>query len=350
MTIRTTDISKRPHNTPEEATYAAFCEAVKEHSGIGTQDAMRKNLFLDLHRMGLIDRYNARGKKIMPYERAQIKYVGISTTGLKLIQTKNLLNKYFLYSKAINVLLGGLVETLINMVLELGNLTVYEYIFFASAINAHKDFSITQEEAVSYVRKYRSLSRQQRIGVVDTIKAEANPNNFQGDKTHKRDFHNWKNMGDQLFWLISQTVYFENMDGMLKFRLGKDSAYQDQRRLSRSINEKHAYFESHVVKRTPGFELHHIVPLAWSESLEHFKILDSWKNMIYLDAYKHALITQNNNRNTKLGFANNDVILSDISKHDVRLKFNLNVKYRPTLKDQMLAYNHQLNGAVAAVG
>jgi len=30
MTIRTTDISKRPINTPEEYLYASFCDKAKE--------------------------------------------------------------------------------------------------------------------------------------------------------------------------------------------------------------------------------------------------------------------------------------------------------------------------------
>ena len=51
MQIRTQDTSKRPHNIPEEYIYAQFCGEVKRKAKIGTQDAMRKNLFVDIHRM-----------------------------------------------------------------------------------------------------------------------------------------------------------------------------------------------------------------------------------------------------------------------------------------------------------
>ena len=57
MAIRTTDISKRSENNPDEFLYAQFCNEAKQKAGIGTQDAMRKNLFVDLHRAGLIKRY-----------------------------------------------------------------------------------------------------------------------------------------------------------------------------------------------------------------------------------------------------------------------------------------------------
>lgn len=55
-------VQARPHNTEEEGIYAEFCNEAKNLVEIGTQDAMRKNLFVDLHRMGLIERYDKNKK------------------------------------------------------------------------------------------------------------------------------------------------------------------------------------------------------------------------------------------------------------------------------------------------
>ena len=105
MKIRTTDLAKRPSNTQDEIVYAEFCNAAKEISEIGTQDAMRKTLFVDLHRMGLINRFN-NGKELLdPFARSNIKYVSISDQGLKLIKTTNILDQDFIFSKAIGILL-----------------------------------------------------------------------------------------------------------------------------------------------------------------------------------------------------------------------------------------------------
>ena len=89
MTIRTTDISKRPKNLQQEKIYAEFCDKVKEKIGIGTQDAMRKNLFVDLHRMELIDRYDKNKNKTLPFIKKKIKYVALNSEGKKTIRRKN---------------------------------------------------------------------------------------------------------------------------------------------------------------------------------------------------------------------------------------------------------------------
>ena len=108
--IRTTDLSKRSYDLPEEKEYAEFCHKVKQETGIGTQDAMRKNLFVDFHRMGLIKRYDKNKDPVEPYVRKAIKYVSLSSEGLKLIKENNFLKQYFLFSKAVDKLLGGYIN------------------------------------------------------------------------------------------------------------------------------------------------------------------------------------------------------------------------------------------------
>ncbi len=126
--------------------------------------------------------------------------------------------------------------------------------FFVSAIGTHTNFNIGLEKCVTLLKAYRSLSTIQARSVVEILSVELKPANFTGDKSAKRDFHNWQNKAQQIYDLLNQTVYFEVREDTLYLR--KDRV--------RSFSEKVKYFDRHGVSRTPGFELHHVVPLGWS--------------------------------------------------------------------------------------
>jgi len=350
MTIRTTDISKRPENTLDEFTYARFCNEAKQKAGIGTQDAMRKNLFVDLHRMGLIERYNKHKEPTDPFSRQNVKYVSLSNQGLKLIKAKNILDKYFIFSKGIDSLLGGYIDTILDILrdkeYEIDKISIYEYMFFVSAIGVEYEFNINTDKAVELIKEYRSLTPIQRKSVIETLKTELKPKKFHGAKPNKRDFHNWKNKAAQVYYLLNQTVYFEVRGEQLVLKEGKYSFTETATRLDRSLNEKYQYFVKHKVNKTPGFELHHVVPLAWSESIHHFKMLDKWENMVYIDAFSHAKITQNKNKNVILEIVENDITLSDYSDNEVYLKYQKNILYKPDNKGIMKKYNFELRNTL----
>lgn len=350
MIIRTADLSKRPENTPEESTYAKFCDTAKGLSGIGTQDAMRKNLFVDLHRMGLINRFDKEQKILDPFARSSVKYVSLSELGYKLITAKTILDQEFVFSKAIDTLLSGSIDMILDILRDtdygLDYISLYEYQFFVSAIGVvNSTFNITSDKAVELIKSYRSLANTQRQAVVETLKNDLEPEKFTGNKIKKRDFHNWRNEAQQVYALLNQTVYFEQRGEQLVLRTGKNSfSYIDTtKRLDRSLNEKYQYFVNHKIKgKINGFELHHVIPLAWSESQNHFRLLDRWQNMVYIDAFSHAQITQNKNRNVVMDFNNNDMILSDYSNNNVYLKEKENIAYDPFKKNDLSEYNHEL--------
>ena len=350
MIIRTTDISKRPENTSEEFTYAQFCNEAKERAGIGTQDAMRKNLFVDLHRMGLIARFDSKKIETDPFSKYGVKYVAISEQGLKLIKAKNILDQYFIFSKGIDRLLGGYIDTLLDILRDsdygIENISMYQYMFFVSAIGLEFNFSITTDQAVELIKSYRNLTSLQRKSVIETLKAELNPKKFSGKKTLKRDFHNWHNKAAQAYYLLNQTVYFEVRGEQLVLKGGENSFVEAAKRLGRSLNEKYQYFVSHKISKVLGFELHHVVPLAWSENIHHFKMLDKWENMVYIDAFSHAKITQNRNRNVVMAFVKDDVTLSDYSKNQVYLKKTDNIAYKFENKPAMQKCNSDLLNTV----
>jgi hypothetical protein len=346
MAIRTTDISKRPENNFEEVAYAQFCNEAKQKAGIGTQDAMRKNLFVDIHRMGLIIRYNKDKEIIDTFSRQRVKFVSISNQGLRLIEARNILDKFFIFSRGIDNLVGGYVDIILDILRDkeygIDKINIYEYMFFVSAIGVESSFNINTDKAVELIREYRNLTPIQRKSVIEILKTELNPKNYSGTKKNKRDFHNWHNKIAQIYYLLNQTVYFEVRGEQLVLKGGQNSFDESATRLDRSLNEKYQYFVKQKVSKTPGFELHHVVPLAWSENIHHFKMLDRWENMVYIDAFSHAKITQNKNKNVVLGVIKDDISLSDFSKNEVYLKYKENILYTPINKDTMKNYNDDL--------
>ena len=110
----------------------------------------------------------------------------------------------------------------------------------------------------------------------------------------------------------------------------------------RSFGEKQRYFRNHRIERTPGFELHHIVPLAWSETEEQFKLFDNWLNMVYISAHEHAIITHNRNRNVRMIADADSLSLCDFIDNCVDLKNHRNLLYSPKHQPEMLDYNKQL--------
>lgn len=348
MRIRDTDISKRPENTPEEYTYAEFCEQAKVKCGIGTQDAMRKNLFVDLHRMGFIERYNDDRIATDPYAGSSIKYVSLTDEGLRFVRTNNVLDRYFMFSKALDKLLGGYIGILLDLLgdvqADLGVISEYEFMLFVSAIDTNTSFRLTTAECIGLIKSYRQLSNVQRTAVINTLKSNMNPKGVKGSKTTKRDFHNWHNKTAQVFYLLKQAVYFEIRGDklMLSNKQAPIHASVQQKRLDRSLDEKYQYFRHHKVIKTAGFELHHVVPLSWSESIHQFKLFDKWENMVYIDAYSHAKITQNRNRNVNMETDGDNLELCDFASNTVYLEKDKNIVYDPELKGTMLGYNQEL--------
>ncbi len=354
MRIRDTDLSKRPKNNSDEITYARFCEEVKKTVGKGTQDSIRKNIFVDIHRMGLINRYDGNKNMIGPYDGGSVKYVSLSKDGLRFIES-DLLNRSFIFTKALDKLLGGYIEISLDILKEndygIDFITKWEFMFFVSGIDVPYSFNISMDKCVELIREFRSLAPTQKKSVIEMLKMELRPDKFYGDKTKKRDWHNWQNKIDQVFHLFKQAPYFD-VSGMENEKLSlstkkictKSGDVVDIRK--RSINEKYEYFKNHNVKKTDGYELHHVVPLSWAESPEQYKLFDKWKNMVYIDAFSHAKITQNRNRNIFMIAMGNDLILSDKDKSVVRLIDGRCILYDKAKQAQMLDYNEQLRTTV----
>ena len=346
--IRTTDLSKRPSNYDDETDYAKMCDEIKLKIKKGTQDALRKNIFVDFHRMGLIERYDKNKNKLLPFKKGNTLYVSLGDIGYNLIKEKKILQKYFIFTKSVRKILGGVIDIILNIIgdknANIKNISIYEYMFFISAIDYSNKFpfSISLNEAKEYIINFKLLTFSQRKAFIEKLKFALKPKKFEGNKNNKRDFHNWKNDAQQCLNLLGCTPYFEYDGKEILYLKTSEYSINNYIKPKRSLIEKIKYFNKHNLKKEPGFELHHIVPLSWAENVEHFKILDIWKNLIYIDGYSHGLITTNNNRNIILEFNNIDIKLKDGVSSIVELKNKKNVLYDYQLKEVLLNYNKQI--------
>lgn len=78
MQIRTTDLNKRPQNIAGEEIYATITSKINVILGRCTQDSLRKNFFVDFHRMGFLYRYNTHKQPVSPFQRAHIKFIKLT--------------------------------------------------------------------------------------------------------------------------------------------------------------------------------------------------------------------------------------------------------------------------------
>jgi len=358
LKIRTTDKSKRAQNTQDEFDFAMFCEEVKKALDKGTQDAMRKNYFPDWHRCGWIERYDKNNNSIAPYEKAQVSYVKISDEGSKLLsETSTRTDKYFIFSKGLDKMYLGIIGILIDLFRnhEIQYIDIHEFTFFVTGISSKGSYKVSRNEVVDLIKSWRLLTSLQRKEIDSYLSKTLVPSEKAIDKTYQRDFHNWINKTQQTFSLLKQTIYFEEVNH-IKFshfnriyylgseiKLEEGFGRTENKKLNRSLQQKHDYFAEHSVEKKIGFELHHIVALAWAESQHDFKMLDDWRNMIYIDGYSHAQITQNNNLNTKLkSIPPSDLELIDYNSNSVLIKFLKNGLYDVKKIPTMLEYNKEL--------
>lgn len=71
-------------------------------------------------------------------------------------------------------------------------------------------------------------------------------------------------------------------------------------------------------------------------------MLDKWENMVYIDAFSHAKITQNNNKNMRLNFNGDNAEFSDFSNNIVHCENHKNIKYDTKKQELMLDYNKSI--------
>jgi hypothetical protein len=119
--------------------------------------------------------------------------------------------------------------------------------------------------------------------LLKVVQDYANPNNFGGDKTQKKDFHNWINETQQMFMLLKQTSYFQvdENNKNIALNIGSYGIFSVEN-IKRSSKPKQKYFDIHKKSKQTGFELHHIVAISKARNKKEVGLLDDVYNLIYL--------------------------------------------------------------------
>ena len=227
----------------------------------------------------------------------------------------------------------------------LKSIDFYEFMFFVTAINA-PNYGISVSECADLILDYRKLTRIQKSSVLDILNVQLNPNLFQGSKLNKRDFHNWKNKNQQIWYLFDSVVFFNIEKGQSTETLklvdsSNDSSY-NRKKMQRSNRAKTDYFQLHRISKTLGYELDHIIPLMSATNISEFHYLDTWKNLLYIDGKTHAIKTQSGSKFCVLGIQDNDyqsLLLFDYQNNYLPIRYGIEGLFNPDNIPMMLSYN-----------
>jgi len=279
--------------------FKKIVDKIKELTGKGTYNSIKKNFFVDFHRMGIINRYDKNKVETNPYKRQIVHYAKLSDKAIKLVQAKTLFEKYRIFTDFIDTLfqshLSNLADLIYNSDYKETQISIYEFMFILS------DENLSNDEKINLLNAYNSLKTYQKDKLIELLKEYANPDNFFGDKTEKRDFHNWINEAQQIFSLMKQTSYFQVDKDNTYFTLNIGSlGIFSEKVIKRSSSVKDKYFEIHKIDKKDNFELHHIIPISKARNEKEVEELDNVDNLIYLEKNKHLEITRKRNKNVYL--------------------------------------------------
>ncbi len=212
MQIRTEDLSKRPLNIVGEEKYTELTDNIHSKLGRCTQDSLRKNFFVDFHRMGFLHRFDDSQNLIPLFHRAHIiKYISLTETANRFLNADDF-TKIDIYETALMTLGNQFFADLYEIIADLGSLSQDELMLFGTFLNQSFDNGVTiwrRNEIVELVKDFRTLTPNQQNGLIDCIQTYCNPTNFDGSKVDMRDFHNWLNQTQQIWCLLSQMPNFQ---------------------------------------------------------------------------------------------------------------------------------------------
>lgn len=179
-----------------------------------SDNVMRKIIFVNLQRMGLIDRFDKNGKicKINKTYR-NYRYVKITNKGREFLDSKNLFELQRNLRSALDFAFGGVVQDIMDIINSFKQneayLSVYEMMFFVTFLGKEMDEIIVNKDIIlEFINEFRSLKARQKT-IIKRVEIFCNPKNFNGNKTDKRDFHNWKNETETMFNSLELMSYFE---------------------------------------------------------------------------------------------------------------------------------------------
>ena len=313
---------------------------IKEQIGKTTHNSLKKNLFVDFARMGFIDRFDKNKNYLDPYQRGHIHYVKLTEQGIKIIQEKNINNKYALFAEGLDMLMEYMMTDIVDIIY--GSDYIDEYLTYAEFQYILSDITKSGTEKIQLLNAYRDLKKHQRNKVDVLLQEYCNPKNFQGTKKDKRDYHNWKNETQQIMHLLQYTLLFNVRVEEKRFALnrgqqGQSTIFPKKRRQG----VKDDYFQHHNIKQKEEFHLHHIIPFGSIRNQKEFLMIDHYKNLIYLERKTHREIRRGH---LLLSIQDKLVSFKDIYQQldSVKALNGTTTLYKDALAEQMVQYNKKL--------
>lgn len=186
--------------------------------------AVKKIDFLNLSRMGLINRYNSKGKLISPNSKTKdIKSISLSHSGLILLEDSD--NSKNIFNNSLKNLLNDLILDifkLLSMDNIYGKITFQEFLFFVSYLGQKTNFdetSVKLEDVYKYILEYRKLIIQEQGQIINVIKELSNITEGLSKSKGKIDYTNWRNQSGSIFNLLSFVDNLRVVDNELIYEL-----------------------------------------------------------------------------------------------------------------------------------
>jgi len=286
-------------------TYYRIVNSLKKVIKQGTVNSLKKNIFPDLDTMGFLNRYDKKGGLVSSKKREIIASVSLTKFAVDFINEEKPRRQYKMYVEATEKLLEPILDELFYLLYkEFNSINVYEYMFIVS------DEKLSIQKKIDLIKSYRKLKKVQRTKLIQKIVQEFEKINKKAlSKRHKRDFGNWYNESLQIFNLLNQTIYFKTFrKTVLMLSISQEAL---EFIATRSQKQREKYFEWHNMKRTEGYQLHHICPISYATTRKQLELIDNYKNLIYISNKAHVKIPHDNNLFIKLDVKDEKILLVD---------------------------------------
>lgn len=202
-------------NSSEE--YTELVDVIHQTTGKGTLKSVRKQFLLEMSKMGFI--YRCDGNRVIlnpfnPQPGVEVKYIFITHFGFCFLIEQDNTRHRFLYSQALINLIGPIywdIYYLMQNVRSCSCISIYEYMLFVSFLNqslpSQPNYYYSIVDILNFINEFRVMENLQNI-IINLCEQYCNPNNFQGNKTTKRDWKNWQNEANITFKILGQTQLF----------------------------------------------------------------------------------------------------------------------------------------------
>ncbi len=197
---------------PNTVMFGMIVRAINKEMGFGTLNSFRKNILVDLDKMGYIDRLDSSGKPVLGKRGSPVRAIVLTDDGITLTNVKesNKLRREQMHSSATIKLLGKeYVNNILSILDEFEEVSIIEFMYF---INGETDIS----KIARYIEKYRTLTDNERASIDNEVLALVDKMNTKAQgKKGKRSILGWENEVIQICENLKNIPGFNFRDELL---------------------------------------------------------------------------------------------------------------------------------------